>query len=75
MFKLIFAIFLSLTGFTVVGQKYKPVDEGSKVHFVIKNFGINTGGELSGIIKMIWFSTATIVLKNNKIVAGLYIFN
>lgn len=26
-----------------------PVDEGSKVHFVIKNFGINTGGDFKGL--------------------------
>jgi polyisoprenoid-binding protein YceI len=26
-----------------------PVDEGSKVHFVIKNFGIKTGGDLTGL--------------------------
>jgi len=32
-----------------VAQKYTPVDSGSKVHFVIKNFGINTGGDLSGL--------------------------
>ncbi len=30
-------------------QNYKPVDEGSKVHFTIKNFGISTGGDLSGL--------------------------
>ncbi len=26
-----------------------PTDEGSKVHFVIKNFGIKTGGDLTGL--------------------------
>lgn len=26
-----------------------PVDDGSKVHFVIKNFGIKTGGDFSGL--------------------------
>ncbi|MFI5205871.1 MAG: YceI family protein, partial [Candidatus Paceibacterales bacterium] len=26
-----------------------PVDEGSKVHFVIKNFGINVGGDFTGL--------------------------
>jgi polyisoprenoid-binding protein YceI len=30
-------------------QAYKPVDEGSKVKFVIKNFGINTDGVLNGL--------------------------
>lgn len=29
-------------------QNYTPQDAGSKIHFVIKNFGINTGGDLSG---------------------------
>ena len=31
-----------------VAQTYTPVDEGSKVKFVIKNFGINTGGTFEG---------------------------
>jgi len=35
--------------FTAISQKYKPVDAGSKVHFNIKNFGIETGGDLSGL--------------------------
>jgi polyisoprenoid-binding protein YceI len=26
-----------------------PTDEGSEVHFVIKNFGIKTGGDLTGL--------------------------
>ena len=26
-----------------------PMDEGSKVHFVIKNFGIKTGGDITGL--------------------------
>ncbi|MDQ2718808.1 MAG: YceI family protein [Bacteroidota bacterium] len=30
-------------------QDYKPSDSGSKVHFVIKNFGINTGGDFTGL--------------------------
>lgn len=28
---------------------YTPVDESSKVHFVIKNFGIKTGGDFTGL--------------------------
>ncbi len=32
------------------GQKtLTPTDAGSKVHFVIKNFGIKTGGDFSGL--------------------------
>lgn len=30
-------------------QKLTPVDAESKVHFVIRNFGINTGGDLKGL--------------------------
>ena len=32
-----------------IAQNYTPADEGSKVKFVIKNFGINTGGTFSGL--------------------------
>jgi polyisoprenoid-binding protein YceI len=30
-------------------QQYQPVDEKSEVKFVIKNFGINTGGGFKGL--------------------------
>ena len=33
----------------IVAQSYNPIDKGSKVHFVIKNFGINTGGDFSAL--------------------------
>ena len=36
-------------------QNYVPQDTGSNVHFVIKNFGINTGGDLSGLKGKIYF--------------------
>ncbi len=45
--------FISASAFA---QNYKPVDSGSKVHFVIKNFGINTGGDFSGLHGAITFS-------------------
>lgn len=35
---------------------YTPVDADSKVHFVIKNFGIRTGGDFSGLKGSIKFS-------------------
>ena len=41
-------LFSSLTIFSIA-QNYAAVDEGSKVKFVIKNFGINTGGTFSGL--------------------------
>jgi polyisoprenoid-binding protein YceI len=34
----------------LIAQKaITPLDEGSKIHFVIKNFGIKTGGDFSGL--------------------------
>jgi len=41
--------FLFFITASVHGQNLKPVDAGSKVHFVIKNFGINTGGDFKGL--------------------------
>lgn len=45
-FVLIFSLFFSLNTYA---QNLKLVDSASKVHFVIKNFGINTGGDFSGL--------------------------
>ena len=54
-------IILYLTGiFTVNAQRFTPVDNGSKVHFVIKNFGLNTGGDLTGIKGDIYFDADNI---------------
>lgn len=41
--------FLLFTGLHANAQNYTPTDTGSKVHFVIKNFGINTGGDFTGL--------------------------
>jgi len=43
---------------TVHAQKYTPDDAGSKVHFNIRNFGIKTGGQLSGLKGEIFFFTS-----------------
>lgn len=43
-----------------VAQNYVPVDDGSKVHFVIKNFGINTGGDFQGLDGDIFFDPSKI---------------
>ena len=40
---------------TALGQNYTPTDAGSKVRFVIKNFGINTGGTFDGLAGSITF--------------------
>jgi len=45
---------------TVFGQNYTPADAGSKVRFVIKNFGINTGGTFEGLAGSILFDPANL---------------
>ena len=45
---------------TVFGQNYTPTDAGSKVRFVIKNFGINTGGTFDGLAGSIIFDPANL---------------
>ena len=42
------AIIVWLNGL-IAQSTYTPVDAGSKVHFVIKNFGIKTGGDFTGL--------------------------
>ncbi len=37
-------------------QTFTPADEESKIHFVIKNFAINTGGDISGMKGAIKFN-------------------
>ncbi len=51
-----FLPFLLFITALVHGQNLKPVDEGSKVHFVIRNFGISTGGDFSDLKGEISFS-------------------
>src|ERR1017187_675788 len=55
--KRILSILFSLLTLSGFSQKYTPSDEGSKVHFTIKNFGIKTGGQLSGLKGEILFFT------------------
>ena len=51
------ALFCVVTAF---GQNYTPADDGSKVRFVIKNFGINTGGTFEGLSGTITFDPANL---------------
>jgi Uncharacterized conserved protein len=60
MSRIILCLGLLAVSFAGISQKYKPADEGSKVHFVIKNFGINTGGDLAGLTGDINFVPANI---------------
>jgi polyisoprenoid-binding protein YceI len=48
-------LFAFLISTNVFAQNYTPVDSGSKVHFVIKNFGINTGGGFHNLKGNIFF--------------------
>lgn len=55
--RLISLIFLFFSALFCSSQKYAPVEQGSKVHFTIKNFGIKTGGQVSGLKGNILFFT------------------
>ena len=44
-----FFIAALFSSFLVQAQNFTPSDEGSKLHFVIKNIGINTGGDIAGM--------------------------
>lgn len=41
--------FISSFAIPFFGQSYTPVDQGSTVKFVIRNFGINTAGTFEGL--------------------------
>ena len=49
MSRLLLCLTFLIFSFAAISQKYKPTDAGSKVHFIIKNFGIETGGDLSSL--------------------------
>jgi polyisoprenoid-binding protein YceI len=44
--------------FLIFAQSYTPVDNESRIHFVIDNFGIATGGDFTGISGTIKFDPA-----------------
>jgi polyisoprenoid-binding protein YceI len=52
--------FIFFVATSVSGQNFKPTDSASKVHFIIKNFGINTGGDFSGLKGEIFFFPANL---------------
>ena len=58
--RLIVTICSLIFSLQVISQNYIPVDNGSKVHFTIKNFGISTGGDLSGLKGTISFDPANL---------------
>lgn len=64
MLKKIFFALLVLNSIVVLGQSYTPTDAGSKVRFVIKNFGINTGGTFEGLSGTITFDPSQLANAN-----------
>lgn len=61
-----FLPFLFFISFSAAAQRYIPGDEGSKVHFTIKNFGIKTGGDIEGVRgEIIFFTTDLAACKFN----------
>jgi polyisoprenoid-binding protein YceI len=52
------SLLLSLLSCSVLfcsAQNFAPIDSGSKVQFSIKNFGVSTGGTLTGLRGAIYF--------------------
>ena len=60
MIKKIFTAIALFCVVTAFGQNYTPADAGSKVRFVIKNFGINTGGTFEGLAGSVVFDPANL---------------
>jgi polyisoprenoid-binding protein YceI len=58
--RLIFTLFILVSSIGLFAQTYAPADNGSKVHFVINNFGIATGGDFSGLSGSIKFDPANL---------------
>lgn len=58
--RIVLGIPIFLISLIVSAQAYTPVDNGSKVHFVIDNFGISTGGDFKGLAGSIKFDPANI---------------
>src|SRR6476646_5862602 len=50
--------FLFVFSGLVFGQNFTPIDQGSKVHFVVDNFGIATGGDFKGLTGTITYDPA-----------------
>lgn len=53
--KEIFFIVALFSAVVLQAQNFTPKDKGSKLHFVIKNIGINTGGDMAGMKGKITF--------------------
>jgi polyisoprenoid-binding protein YceI len=61
--RILTAVFI-FSVFITSGQIYTPSDAGSKVKFVIKNFGFNTSGTFEGLSGVIIFDPADLSTAN-----------
>ena len=57
LFLILTTVFL-FSGILKAQTTYTPIDDGSRVHFAIKNFGIKTGGDFTGLKGSIKFDPA-----------------
>jgi polyisoprenoid-binding protein YceI len=62
--KLFFAVLFILPAIYLSAQTYAATDTGSKVKFVIKNFGIKTGGTFEGLEGTILFDPSNLATAN-----------
>jgi len=62
-------LYLIFLFYAVIGisQTYTPLDAGSKVKFIIKNFGINTSGTFEGLSGTISFNPADLSTANFEV--------
>jgi len=58
--RLVFTFSLFIFSLTLFAQTYTPAGNGSKIHFVISNFGIATGGDFTGLTGAIKFDPANL---------------
>src|SRR5437867_5930117 len=58
--RIILSFSVFVLSFALFSQSYTPIDEGSKVHFTINNFGIATGGNFKGLSGSIKFDPANL---------------
>ena len=64
MSRILFIFTFLIFSFAASAQKYKPTDAGSKIHFIIKNFGIDTGGDIEGLTGDINFTPTNLAATN-----------
>ena len=62
--KIFFAVLFILPAIYLSAQTYAATDTGSKVKFVIKNFGFNTGGTFEGLSGTILFDPSNLSTAN-----------